>query len=186
MAELLIPLTDSELIVLGDFNLDCSTDASEALKELSYDLHFTQLISVPTRPNVKDISKSTLIDLIFCNKPEKYVANGALDLGMSDHCPIICIRGMMLQKCGSRVVMKRNFKLFDEQAFFHNLFYSDIADTVKIPDVDLALKHFTTAFNFLVDKHVPYKKNAGLRTESTLGTVMNLQNCIVPGTRHGI
>jgi exonuclease III len=158
MAELFMPFTDSELIVLGDFNLDWSTDASEALKEMSSDLHFTQLISVPTRPNLKDFYKSTLIDLIFCNKPEKYVANGVLDLGISDHCPIICIRDLRLQKCGSRVVMKRNFKHFDEQAFLHDLFYSDIADTVKIPDVDLALKHFTTAFNFIVDKHVPYKK----------------------------
>ncbi|XP_060943366.1 uncharacterized protein LOC133020696 [Limanda limanda] len=122
MAELLIPLSDSELIVLGDFNLDWSTDASEALKELSSDLHFTQLISVPTRPNLKDFSKSTLIDLIFCNKPEKYVANGVLDLGISDHCPIICIRDMRLQKCGSWVVMKRNFKLFDEQASYTTFF----------------------------------------------------------------
>ena len=87
MAELFMPFTDSELIVLGDFNLDWSTDASEALKEMSSDLHFTQLISVPTRPNLKDFYKSTLIDLIFCNKPEKYVANGVLDLGISDHCP---------------------------------------------------------------------------------------------------
>ena len=94
------PLTDSEVIVLGDLNLDWLTNASKVLKSC-HNLHRTQLINEPTHPNLKDMSKSTSIDLIFCNRPDKYLANGVSDLVICDHCPIVNLHsGLDVAKIG--------------------------------------------------------------------------------------
>ena len=61
----------SEMIILGDFNLDLFTNASEHLKELCSNLNILQLITDPTRPNPKNHNRSTLIDLILTNRSNK-------------------------------------------------------------------------------------------------------------------
>lgn len=58
------------MIVLGDFNLNWLTNV----------------------PNLKNISQSTLIDLILSTRSDKIVASGVFDFGINDHCPIACIR----------------------------------------------------------------------------------------------
>lgn len=64
----------------------------------------------PTRPNLKDTSKSTLIDLILCNRKDNITAPGVFGLGISDHCPIACVRNTKVKKSSSRIVIKRNLK----------------------------------------------------------------------------
>ena len=66
----------SELIILGDLNQDYLSDSSSALKQLCLELDLTQLIQHPTRPNVKNPAKSTLIDIILTNRPLKYPQTG--------------------------------------------------------------------------------------------------------------
>ena len=78
--------SESELIILGDFNSDWSSAASGYIKEVSSSLNLAQLITEPTRHNLLNPSKSTTIDLIFSNKPDKIIASGVFDLGVSDHC----------------------------------------------------------------------------------------------------
>lgn len=39
-------------------------------------MNLTQLISEPTRPNPHDSSKSSLIDIIPSNKPDKHISSG--------------------------------------------------------------------------------------------------------------
>ena len=87
-----------ELLVLGDLNLNCLSDASVQFKNLMCSRNLSQLIIEPTRPNPKDFSKSTLLDLIFTNKADKYPTSGVFELGVSDHCPIACIRDVRVKK----------------------------------------------------------------------------------------
>ena len=123
LAEILSPCLAFELIVMGDFNLDWLSNASNYLKEVSGNLTLSQLVTEPTRPNPRNYSRSTLIDLIFSNKSNRISACGVFDQGVSDHCPTACIRSMQLPKTKSHTVIKRNFKNFDCQAFLNDLAY---------------------------------------------------------------
>lgn len=80
IGDLLAPFTDSELIVLGNFNLNWLSSASEYLKEVCDNIHLSQLITDPTRPNFKDPFKSSLLDLILTNRKEKITNSGVLNL----------------------------------------------------------------------------------------------------------
>ena len=56
------------------------------------------------------------------------------------------------------LINKRNLKKIHEQAFFSYLSFGDFDCTASIPDLDLALNHFSNVFNCIVDIHAPFKK----------------------------
>ncbi len=62
-------LNYKELVLLGDFNVNWLQSASDGFKANCDTLNLFQLVESPTRPNLKDSKKSTLIDLIFSNAP---------------------------------------------------------------------------------------------------------------------
>lgn len=78
VSDLLSKYAKSELLIMADLNLNWMTPVSDRLKDICTELNLTQLISKPTRPNPKDPVKSTLIDIILINTPEKYAASGFL------------------------------------------------------------------------------------------------------------
>lgn len=61
-------------------------------------MNLSQLIMEPTRVNLKDPSRSTLIDLILTNNPHKYPHSGVFAMDLSDHSPIVCVRNTKLIK----------------------------------------------------------------------------------------
>lgn len=158
IADLLSHNSDAELIVMGDFNLNWLNDTSSHFKEVSAGLNLFQLITEPTRPNLKDSSKSTLIDLIFSNRVDNITAWGVFELGISDHCPVGCIRSTRLMKTKSHKVIRRNLRHFNEQAFLSDVSHSNIQYTSEITDVDLALDFFTKTLLSVIDRHAPLKK----------------------------
>lgn len=85
LEDLISQYAHSELIIIGDFNLDWLFNASEHLKELCNNLNISHLITDPTRPNPKDHNRSTLIYFILTSRSNKIVATGVFDLGISDH-----------------------------------------------------------------------------------------------------
>lgn len=94
LAHLISSHLSSEIILLGDLNLDWLSNTSDGRKDLCIDLNLTQLISAPTRPDPANLEKSTLLDLILTNKPHNFKASGVLPLDSSDHCPIACVRNV--------------------------------------------------------------------------------------------
>ena len=100
LGNLIAQYTKDELIVTGDFNLLANwlNSNSDHLKEVSGNLNLTQLLVDPTRPDLKDSSKSSWIDLFFTNRADKIVSSGVFELGFSDHCPTACIRSTRLDK----------------------------------------------------------------------------------------
>lgn len=54
-------LNYKELIHLGDFNVNSLQSASDGFKAICDTLSLFQLIESPTRPNLKDSNKSTLM-----------------------------------------------------------------------------------------------------------------------------
>lgn len=116
---------EKEIILLGDLNWNWLTDVSKDFKDYCDSVSLTQVIHVPTRPNVKDLKKSTLIDLILTNNPDKCTQIGIFSNDISDHCAVGMIRNCKLKKAVPRTVEKRYFKLFDQQAFIHDIFHFD-------------------------------------------------------------
>ena len=156
---LLVPYEKTEILMLGDLNLNFLTDVSDTLKDLCLDLNLTQLINVQTRPDVHNPERGSLIDLILTNRPHKFIYSGVLPLDFSDHCPIVCIRVAKQPRSKSCIITKRNFKKFDESAFLHDLFISNISQSISsIQNPDCALNLFIKTFNSVADKHAPYKK----------------------------
>ena len=158
LADLLAKYLDNEMILLGDLNLNWITSASDRLKEVCSSLNLTQMITEPTRPNLKDISKGSLIDILLSNKPDKIVACGAFELGQSDHCPIACIRSTHMPKTKTRMVIKRNFRHFNEDMFLADLHQSGIHLTSEVSELQPALDFFINTFMTAVNKHAPLKK----------------------------
>ena len=80
----------SEVIVLGDFNIDWSNSGKrKKLKTLMTKFEFSQLIKGATR-----ISKSsrTQIDLVFSNKDDRILKSYNFLIGLSDHNMILVAR----------------------------------------------------------------------------------------------
>ena len=77
-------------------------------------LNLSQLITEPTRPNPQNHNRSTLMDLILSNRSYTIVATGVFDLGISDHCPVVCIRDTHKKKTQAKIVVKRNLRKFNK------------------------------------------------------------------------
>ena len=125
------------MLVLGDFNLNWLTNDSNSLKDMSDNLNLSQMIDELIRPNLKDPSKSILTDLILSDMKDKNTASGVFALGISDYCPLVYVIKARLERSSSKIVIKRNLKTFNEQAFLSDLADSNIHHTSEIPDVEL-------------------------------------------------
>lgn len=121
-------------------------------------INFTQLVNSPTRPNLKSPEKSTLIDLILTNVPHKFSSLGVFCNDLSDHCAVAAIRNTKMPKSKSRIIYKRNLKLFNEQAYHHDLSNFDWKKIGLIPDVELAWTFFRNGFMQIVNKHAPIRR----------------------------
>lgn len=156
LSDFLNKLTN-EYVVLGDLNWDWLSSTS-ALRGICDALHLTQLIQSPTRLNIKCMDKSTLLDVILTNAPHKYSATGVFCNDVSDHCMVACVRNTKMIKTRPRFVFKRNYKCFNEQAFLHEVFHSDLNWVYLMDDVEIAWGYFKKTFLGLIDKHAPFRR----------------------------
>jgi hypothetical protein len=86
ISEYLKPFLSSEYVVLGDYNSDWLTPASDHFKNICLDFNLTQLIAKPTRIHVKNPANFSLIDLILTNSPYKYLSSGVF---ANDHTVLL-------------------------------------------------------------------------------------------------
>lgn len=111
----------SELLLIGDLNLDWLTASSDNLKVVCDSLNLTQLINSSTRPNIKNLSKSSLLDLILTNAPHKHTDVGVFANNLSDHCTIAAIRNSKLPKSKPNYICERDVKNVCISAFMYDL-----------------------------------------------------------------
>ena len=148
-----------ELILTGDVNLNWLDDKSKYIKELCTNfepLALHQLITESTRPNLKESAKSTLLDILLTNHPDKIVASGVFPLGISDHCPIACIRSTHIMAAKPRIIQRRNIKHFVEESFLAEISQSNIAHTLELQNSQAALAFFAESFNSTLDNHASF------------------------------
>ena len=89
IAKLWMLHASTELLIMGDLNLDRLSDSSSIIKEQCLELNLFRLIDKSTRPNIKNPLKFTLIDIV-----------------LTHHCPI---------KTKSQIFTTRNYKHFNIQ-----------------------------------------------------------------------
>lgn len=77
---------------------------------------------------------------------------------VSDHCMIVCVRNCKLTKTKPWFIFKRNYKCFNEQAFPHEIYQSDLNLVCDMDDVELAWNYFKKTFLAIVDKHAPIRR----------------------------
>uniref|UniRef100_A0A3B3BNA3 Reverse transcriptase domain-containing protein n=1 Tax=Oryzias melastigma TaxID=30732 RepID=A0A3B3BNA3_ORYME len=151
-------LNAGEFVLTGDLNLDWLSPKSDNLKSVCDSLNLTQLIDSPTHPNIKNPSKSSLIDLILTDAPHKFTAIGIFANDLSDHCAVATVRNIKLPKTKPRILIRRDLKKLNEQAFIYDLSILKWDRISLIDDVDLAWQYFHDEFLNLINKHAPIRR----------------------------
>ena len=84
-----VSLLNLETIIVGDFNIDyLSNDYnSHRLVKILKSILFTQLLALVTRP-----TSGKCLDHIRSNKPQFLHEVSTIDISISDHLPIQCLR----------------------------------------------------------------------------------------------
>lgn len=108
--------------------------------------------------NLKDPSKSTLIDIILTKTPYKYSVSGALPLDKSDHCLIIGTKDTYLPKSNFCTAVKIHFWNFNLIVFYLTFYtVTSLSYMFEIQEAEAALNHFMNTFNSVVKKHALFK-----------------------------
>ena len=102
-----------ETIIMGDFNIDYSCrNVSKDFKNLMSSYGFKQLVKTATRIT-KDTS--SLIDLIFVNKPNSYPTVNVVSTSLSDHDLIGVTRKINTHKYPARVIKCRDYSKYNPE-----------------------------------------------------------------------
>ena len=152
---------NSDLVLLGDFNVDftpCkgkSNTAKQKLLNFSRTLELSQLVKEPTR--VTDTSRTT-IDLIFVNNEHRFVDDGVIPLAISDHYLVYCILKVGMPKGSPRVIEYRSYKNYNRDDFLNDL--NDVPwHLVDNEDnINDAVLTWNKLFSDVADNHAPIKK----------------------------
>lgn len=146
----------SELIILGDFNINLNTPNikwNNILKQQD----LVQLVTQNTR--VQKNSHS-LIDHIYTTKPINIHQSGVIEIGVSDHYLIFASRklGNKTSEPKRRIKMTYfDWKNFSVKAFQEELNRTDWLSIYHLPTVDAMLNSFTIKVNTVISHHLKVK-----------------------------
>ena len=124
-----LKLNNSELIILGDFNIDLlkKSSLSQKFTQLMSSLNLTQVLKSPSRIATKNLgskftTSATLIDHIYVNSIENYEKSGLLSHSSSDHKLSYIIRNKYKEKFSThRTISYRCYKNIDYENFEKSL-----------------------------------------------------------------
>lgn len=71
--------SDYDFVLLRDLNRHQLSKSSDLLKDICNALNLSQL-------NLKHVDKSTLLDVLLTNSPQKYSSVGIFSNDVRDHC----------------------------------------------------------------------------------------------------
>ena len=121
---------NTDIFLLGDFNVNFADKKSPSYKELSFvtgmwGLH--QQITTPTRYYVREgVPTSSTIDLIFTNSD--FVAySGTMDLNLSDHLAVLVTRKKLYAKREKIEFRGRSYRNYNRADFQNRLANEDWA-----------------------------------------------------------
>ncbi|XP_062573471.1 uncharacterized protein LOC134235355, partial [Saccostrea cucullata] len=148
-------MTDSsEVVILGDFNIDELKNTSFKSQMEINGLH--QVINTPTRVTSHS---ETLIDHIYVSDKFLYLNSGIIPIGISDHHLVYTIRNKTIKENKQHVYIKyRDMKHADEYAFLSDLASTDWNIIRNLENVNDMWALFKDTFFKVIDKHFPMRE----------------------------
>ena len=111
-------MTQVEVVIIGDFNIDYAKTQDPIRKRLSIitgDQGLIQVIKKSTR--VTNKSKS-IIDLLFTNiKPSLVSKSGTVEVSISDHVPVYICKKAVRQRHPKKTILSRNYRYYTRDIF---------------------------------------------------------------------
>ena len=151
--------TDSDIIIVGDFNLDISkTSNSKKINGFARSCSLHQLDFT----RVTDRTK-TIIDLAFVTRPETISESGVHSLwsflyGLSDHSLIYLVKKHKQTKLPPRVMKSRSYNKFNALEFLNTVNNKNWGKVTTYNNVNEAWSCWVTMFNDACNKHAPIKQ----------------------------
>ncbi len=151
--------SESDIIILGDFNVNVLATKKDPLRQQLIrfgNLHYLeQLIKTPTRITEKS---ATAIDLLFVNNYHHIIDSGVLDPSLSDHSLIYCIAKAGVPTLPPRTIEYRSYRNYSQSAFVNDLKNVDwnIIDIQE--SVNDAVELWEKLFTDIADRHAPTRK----------------------------
>ena len=115
----------TELILLGDFNINCASSEMNNDKAKKHKLlqvanvhHLDQVINTSMRITE---TLSTLIELLFTNTSHCVIDRGFIPSPLSDHCLIFCVIKSGVPKAQGRTSEYRSYKHYSKQESVNDL-----------------------------------------------------------------
>ena len=159
--------SDSDLLVLGDFNICLLKNKSNLFKQYEEVLNFfscRQLINEVTRET--DTTYSCL-DHIFTNNESKICQAGVIKSGLSDHYITFCTRKIIKGQIGKHNTIKiRSLKNYSFEGLNNKLKNVNWSMVTSCNNVNEAWGNFKSVFTNILDSIAPIKQvRIKLRTE---------------------
>ena len=126
--------TGKDIVILGDFNLNCYNDGYNCHKKIEHlenSFMLKQIIAEPTRVTP---TSSTLIDLLLISRHLHPTYSGVLHQYLSDHYGIYVSLPVRPQSEPSKTVTLRNLKNIDRHAFIYEIASSTILNSIHFYD----------------------------------------------------
>ena len=151
--------SDSETIILGDFNICLFKKASSLYKAYANILRIFNLDQIITEPTRVSNTSSTLIDHILCNNKDRIFQSGTIPIGVSDHFITFCSRKVPKGYFNSHKTVKiRSMKNHTKQEFIQNLTNSDWSSCFNSSCVNDAWSSFHNIFMTVLNNIAPIKE----------------------------
>lgn len=152
--------TGYEYILLGDLNCDMLQSPkkwqAERLSDIINDFNCQQIIKNPTR--VTELSQ-TLIDVIITNDCSKIQESGIVQVTISDHYMVYCIRGRQKEKPQKhKFKYFRNWKKVNWDVIKHELNELNWESILQCTDCQISCDNLYHIITGKIDKHAPPKK----------------------------
>ena len=153
--ESICDLFDNEIFILRDMNIDILNTKDSLFKNKMNRHNLNIQIKEPTRFN--NISKGTLLDLIFSNSPS-VKHSGTASWNLSDHELVFITR-----KHQSKLKQKTTFTGRTYRNYSQNIFQNEIKNLewiyfFTIKDPELAWKHLINKLKPIIDRYCPSKE----------------------------
>ena len=170
-------LDASEVILLGDFNIDLLKPQTSWL-DITSSYNLVQLVNSPTRITA---SSKTIIDHIYSTHEQNICELCVPIFGCSDHLPI-CLtwskKGTKIPKTGHKYCTYRSFSKFNKEQFLFDLSHSSLYNVYNFTDPEKAVEYWLHAFNSVYDKHTPFKTQRIKHTSKPKWFTKEIQDAI--------
>ena len=152
---------NSDIFVLGDFNINFKDNTSPGFRELNFtmqSLGLFQQIREPTRIcRSNGVDTSTMIDLIFTNSD--YVANvQILNINVSDHLGVMVTRKKAYVKTAKIDFSGRSYRNYNKEDFQDNLSNANWDDFYTLANPNILWPYFKKVILDTISPMCPLKK----------------------------